>query len=590
MANDISLPTYYNNPGALIPNPQWENAHHYWDGQVGISPEGLAIFDTPESGHKALDSDLKSAIKAGHDTIRKLTKFYAGTDPDATNTALQNKMKLMVARSGLPDENTPIDLDKHLSGIHKATADFEVGTWSPEDIKQVSLRGAPQENNQGANASLPPASNQDQVNADQAEHPGKTVDSSTTPQSTRKAEKNMVSAAGALYGGATSLGLQGIGAGVHSYLANKAARSLLGTDINFQNPDSLQRYLNSQWQFHKEKGDPHTLYLDDLERAIKANRDVPEDFTIRSPADVQEAIRLIKRQDPETVFKERYKMGVDEQGNPTPVPTGNFEMRQTEIPAISMDEYATPYMRRKLMQTGSAIKENVLPTAAKFGAGVFGGAIGAPSAVQAVQSFRDQDYPYMAAKGTEALGGLLMALPFKSSIYAGTALAGLGGLSSAALKPSNQVSDISQGITNVGMLGSVAPQISEAAPQLLAPSIGGALGKIGAGILSAPAQGALMALTPSDTASNEEEMEGMGASYKNPFTDLSSYMPKKGTSKTTLEGGSEIAKPTYEGARGYLEFELRKKLAQMNANQPPAPQQNAAVNTMNMMGSGDFTP
>jgi hypothetical protein len=67
-------------------------------------------------------------------------------------------------------------------------------------------------------------------------------------------------------------------------------------------------------------------------------------------------------------------------------------------------------------------------------------------------------------------------------------------------------------------------------------------------------------------------------------------MPKKGAPKTTLSGGSEIYKPTYEGARGYLEFELRKKLEQMNANQPPAPQQNTAVNTMNMMGSGDFTP
>lgn len=569
MANDIPLPTYYNNPGALIPNPQWENADHYWNGQVGISPEGLAIFDTPESGHKALDSDLKSAIKAGHDTIRKLTKFYAGTDPDATNAALQNKMKLMVARSGLPDENTPIDLDKHLSGIHKATADFEVGTWSPEDIKQVSLRGAPQENNQGANASLPPASNQDQINADQAEHAGRTVDSSTTPQSTRNDEKNMISAAGAISG----LGLSGTvqaGRGIF----NKFHQIPLD---NIPRPNqSLQSYLNSQWQNTTEKGTPSVLRVRDLEKAIQDNVPGYDDFKIRTTSNVQNALALIDGTPDREEVTDNFKR-IKNRGHWT-----NRRIIEGTDP-IDMDLYATSPFRYQMT-------ENILPTFGKTAAGIFGGAIAAPSAVQAVQSFRDQDYPYMAAKGLEALGGLGMALPFSPTMKYGAALAGLGGLSSAALKPSNQVSDISQGITNVGMLGSVAPHVSEAAPELLAPSIGGALGKIGAGILSAPAQGALIALTPSDTASNEEEMEGIGASYKSPFTDLSSYMPKKGAPKTTLSGGSEIYKPTYEGARGYLEFELRKKLEQMNANQPPAPQQNTAVNTMNMMGSGDFTP
>lgn len=560
MANEIPLPTYYNNPGALIPNPQWKNAHHYWEGQVGISPEGLAIFTTPEFGHKALDSDLRAAIKEGHNTIRKLTKFYAGTDPDATSAALQNKMKLMLARSGLKDENAPIDLDKHLSGIHQATADFEVGGWSPNDIKNVNLQGAPEETSQTTDTALPPASNQAQVDKDLAEHQGETVPPSTTSPRVRQDEKNIITAAGAFMGaGASALG-QGIGFGINKL------KGVPKLDDVVRPNQSLQSYLTSQWQNTDKPRTIDYLRVRDLQKAIRDNVPGYENFKIRTTRHVQRALNILDGLPEETVpsnISERVARRDPEHW------TNKKIIPATE--PVDVDPYATSPFKYQM-------QENILPAAGRLASGIVGGAIAFPSAVQAMQSYKEKDYPYMAAKGVEALGGLGMAVPFIPFMKYGAGLAGLGGLSSAALERTgqnrNQVGDILSGTTNLGMMASVAPQVSEAAPKVLAPSIAGTLGRVGAGILSAPVQGAMMALTPSEIASQEEEMAGMGASYKQP-----SYMQTE----------PKYSDPALARAKLELQQGYQQRVAELKARQSQ-PKLNPLVNTLDLMGSGDFTP
>lgn len=72
------LSTHFNNPGAIIPGDKIT-----YEGMLGTDPKsGLAIFDTPENGRKALEKDLGIKLGRGVDTPEKFARAYLGPKAD----------------------------------------------------------------------------------------------------------------------------------------------------------------------------------------------------------------------------------------------------------------------------------------------------------------------------------------------------------------------------------------------------------------------------------------------------------------------------------------------------------------------------
>jgi hypothetical protein len=68
-----------NNPGNLKPP---DGSANYWVGQVGVDPDGFAIFDTWASGMNALVTNL--SVHVANNPNQTLTQYFAQYSPDST--------------------------------------------------------------------------------------------------------------------------------------------------------------------------------------------------------------------------------------------------------------------------------------------------------------------------------------------------------------------------------------------------------------------------------------------------------------------------------------------------------------------------
>ncbi len=118
-----------NNPGNVRPSPSGA-----WQGQTGVSPEGFAVFDTPENGARAAMINLRNkqaihGLNTTQDIIGKPGVGWApggvdGNDPSAYAS-------FVASRLGVKPTD-PINLqDPHtLATATKAIFDYESGTRS----------------------------------------------------------------------------------------------------------------------------------------------------------------------------------------------------------------------------------------------------------------------------------------------------------------------------------------------------------------------------------------------------------------------------------------------------------------------------
>jgi hypothetical protein len=124
------LSTHFNNPGAIIPGDKIT-----YEGMLGTDPKsGLAIFDTPENGRKALEKDLAIKFGRGVNTPQKFARAYLG--PKADQQEVDNYAMAVADSYGFDatDKEFSQDTLPHLANTVTAV---EAGTKRPtfEDIK-----------------------------------------------------------------------------------------------------------------------------------------------------------------------------------------------------------------------------------------------------------------------------------------------------------------------------------------------------------------------------------------------------------------------------------------------------------------------
>jgi hypothetical protein len=111
-----------------------------YKGQIGVSPGGFALFDSPESGAAALHQDIGAKLKRGVDTPEKFIEIYAprksrgGDNPDKIVDAyIDNVAKSLGIERGGKIPNTPEarqalhDAIVKQEGSQYATAHFAKG-------------------------------------------------------------------------------------------------------------------------------------------------------------------------------------------------------------------------------------------------------------------------------------------------------------------------------------------------------------------------------------------------------------------------------------------------------------------------------
>lgn len=124
------LSTHFNNPGAIIPGDKIT-----YEGMLGTDPKsGLAIFDTPKNGRKALDKDLAIKFRRGVNTPEKFARAYLG--PKADQKDVDNYAMAVADSYGFDATDTEFSEDT-LPHLANTVTAVEAGTKRPtfEDIK-----------------------------------------------------------------------------------------------------------------------------------------------------------------------------------------------------------------------------------------------------------------------------------------------------------------------------------------------------------------------------------------------------------------------------------------------------------------------
>jgi len=111
-----------------------------YKGQIGVSPGGFALFDSPEAGAAALHQDIGAKLKRGVDTPEKFIEIYAprkskgGDNPDkVVDSYIENVAKSLGIARGDKIPNTPEarqalhDAIVKQEGSQYATAHFAEG-------------------------------------------------------------------------------------------------------------------------------------------------------------------------------------------------------------------------------------------------------------------------------------------------------------------------------------------------------------------------------------------------------------------------------------------------------------------------------
>jgi hypothetical protein len=202
------LSTHFNNPGAIIPGDKIT-----YEGMLGTDPKsGLAIFDTPENGRKALEKDLAIKFGRGINTPEKFARAYLG--PKADQQEVDNYAMAVADSYGFDATDTEFSKDT-LPHLANTVTAVEAGTPRPtfEDIK--SQEEPPDQSDQFGTSGQP---------SDEQASEVKGAFERTPAQKRREAQ---------IAGG--SAGLFGAGAKYATYKTFNAAKNILN-----RNPVSLE--------------------------------------------------------------------------------------------------------------------------------------------------------------------------------------------------------------------------------------------------------------------------------------------------------------------------------------------------------------